>query len=133
MKLILNFLRSTSTPSPSSPSPGPSPRSSSSVASMSSAGSNSSATNMAGPCTSVTIPVDMYEKSYQYLQQTKYLFRAHGFWEEAESLVPQIQGRKRICCFCFFLTGTTLNIFRLQRPEILVELDVISLKGEFLE
>ena len=58
-------------------------------------GSNSSATNPAGPCTSVSIPFDVREKAYEYLQQTKSLLLAHEFWDEAETLLPHIEGRKR--------------------------------------
>ena len=61
---------------------------------MNIAGSNSSATNPADPCTSVSISVDMREKAYKYLQQTKSLLLAHGFWDEAETLLPHIEGRK---------------------------------------
>ena len=103
LKLILNFLRSTSTDSPSSPSPVPSPQRKSSVAFMNIAGSNSSATNLAGPCTSVSIPFDVREKAYEYLQQTKSLLLAHEFWDEAETLLPHIEGRKRTRWFFSWL------------------------------
>lgn len=83
--------RGTGTPSPSSPSPGPSPGGS--VASVGSAGSiGSTGVNEKSGPNMVSIPVDMHEKGFNFMQSTKFLINAHRLWDDSENLQNHIQG-----------------------------------------
>ena len=64
------------------------------MASVGSAGSSNSSGSDKIPSTGnfVNIPLDMFEKTQQYLTYTKYLLHGHRLWEDAETLASQCQG-----------------------------------------